>query len=203
MQVINYDKEMDKIISELKKSGQRPKLLMHSCCAPCSSWCIERVKDYFDLAVYYYNPNIDTEEEYGLRLAEQKRLCESLGVKVIEEPHLKQEFLSKVKGLENLSEGGERCTVCFSLRLLKTAKRAKENGYEYFTTTLTVSPVKNAREINRIGKEIEKITGVKFLPSDFKKKGGFLKSIELSKKYSLYRQNYCGCEFSKSILPTE
>ena len=196
MITLNFDNEMQKIVDKI--GDARPKLLMHSCCAPCSTACIERVKDFFDLAIYYYNPNMDTEAEFALRANEQKRLCDSLQVEFINEEYNKQEFLCAIKGLESEMEGGKRCLKCFYLRLNKTAEKARELGYEYFTTTLTVSPLKNAKIINEIGQEIEKQTGVKFLPCDFKKRGGYLRTIELSKQFKLYRQNYCGCEFSKT-----
>ena len=201
MRVENYDKQMQKIISDLQKNGVKPKLLLHSCCAPCSTACIERLKDYFDLTVYYYNPNLDALEEFFLRAYEQRRLCLEWGIDCIIEEYDKQEFLSEVKGLENEPEGGARCVKCFSLRLRKTAEKAKEQGFEYFTTTLTVSPLKNAEIINSIGKTIENETGTKFLPTDFKKRSGYHRSIELSRELKLYRQNYCGCEFSKNSLP--
>lgn len=201
MRQVNFDKEMQKIINENVKKAQKPKLLMHACCAPCSTNCIERVKDYFDLTIYFYNPNMDSQTEYDLRLSEQKRYCEQAGVKIVFEEYSKQDFLSAVKGLEDCLEGGKRCFECFYLRLNKTAQYAKENGYEYFTTTLTVSPLKNAKKINDIGGIIAEKVGVKFLPSDFKKNNGYLRSVELSKQFSLYRQNYCGCEFSKGAVP--
>lgn len=192
---------MERTISSIKKTGEKPKLLMHSCCAPCSSACIERVKDYFDLVIYYYNPNIDGVEEYQKREAEQERLCTALGVGFIGGKYDKNQFLSKVSGLENEKEGGARCSVCYELRLEETAKKAVELGCDYFTTTLTVSPLKDAERLNSIGFKLAEKYGVKFLPSDFKKKGGYLRSIELSREYGLYRQNYCGCEFSKNFNP--
>ena len=197
MNAINFDKEMEKVIAKLKSQLKRPKLLLHSCCAPCSTACIERLKETFDITVYYYNPNMDTLEEYLARLNEQKRFCNELNVKVIDEGYLKEQFDAVINGLENEKEGGKRCEKCFYLRLKKTADRAKDDGYEYFATTLTVSPLKNAQKINEIGQEIANESSVKYLPTDFKKKGGYLRSVELSKEYNLYRQNYCGCEYSK------
>ena len=194
MNKINYDNEMMKIIGEEK--GER-KLLLHSCCAPCSSTCIERLKPHFSLSVYYYNPNIDGVIEFKKRALEQKRLCNAFGVNYIEEKFDSNEFFAIAKGLENAPEGSDRCFKCFYLRLKKTAQYAKENGYDCFATTLTLSPLKNADKINEIGFLIEGEIGVKYLPSDFKKRGGYLRSIELSKEYELYRQNYCGCVFSK------
>lgn len=193
---------MEKIISSLKKTKAKPKLLLHSCCAPCSSACIERLKNFFELTIYYYNPNLDSAEEYSLRSAEQMRLSSELNVKCVIEDYINADFYTAVKGLESCQEGGERCSVCFALRLNKTAEYAKENGFEYFSTTLTISPLKNAEKLNIIGNNLAQKHGVKFLPSDFKKKGGYLRSIQLSKEFSLYRQNYCGCEFSKEKNPT-
>ena len=174
------------------------KLLLHSCCAPCSSSCIERLSPLLDLTIYYYNPNIDGEEEFNKRAFEQERLCKIKGVSFIKEEFIPNEFFSIAKGLENAPEGSTRCFKCFYLRLKKTAEYAKEKGYDFFATTLTVSPLKNADKINEIGFLIEREIGVKYLPSDFKKRGGYLRSIELSKEYELYRQNYCGCVFSKN-----
>ena len=197
MNKVNYDAALQDIIEENLRINKRPKLLLHSCCAPCSSTCIERLKDAFDLTVFYYNPNIDTDAEYLLRAKEQQRLCETLNVKTVVEEHLSEEFYAQVSGLEGEPEGGARCGKCFNLRLNKTAQFAKEHGFDFFATTLTLSPLKNSERINDIGKTVGEKIGVKYLPSDFKKRNGFLRSIELSKIYSLYRQNYCGCEFSK------
>ena len=197
----NFNKEMEKEILAIKERGEKPTLLLHSCCAPCSSSCIERLKDHFELTIYYYNPNMDSLEEFRKRAAEQIRLCEQMGVSCVIEDYDSQSFYQIAKGLEDKEEGGARCTKCFTLRLEKTAQFAKTNGYEYFTTTLTVSPLKDANRLNVIGKELSQKIGVKFLPSDFKKRGGYQRSIELSHEYDLYRQNYCGCEFSKNIKP--
>ena len=203
MNKVNYDLEMEKIISAYKDASEKPTLLLHACCAPCSSACLVRVKDVFDVAVYYYNPNIDSAEEFFKRAKEQERLCAALSVKAIIENYDAEEFYSAVKGVENEPEGGKRCEKCFYLRLKKTAKRAKAEGFDYFTTTLTVSPLKNAALLNEIGKRVAEETGVKWLPSDFKKRGGYQKSIELSREYGLYRQNYCGCIFSKDKNPID
>ena len=195
MNKINYNKLM---LEEIEKNkGEKKKLLLHSCCAPCSTACIERLKEHFELTIYYYNPNIDTLEEFNHRQQEQVRYCEKVGIACIEMDYDKQAFLTAVKGKENEKEGGARCKECFILRLSKTAKYAKENGFDYFATTLTVSPLKNACLINEIGVELEKEFSVKYLPTDFKKDNGYLRSITLSKENDLYRQNYCGCEFSK------
>ena len=199
----NYNRLMEGVIADLKKNKKRPKLLLHSCCAPCSSACIERLKDAFDLTVYYYNPNIDTISEYNARKEEQQRLCKELQINCIVEDHLQADFYTAVNGKEDLPEGGARCTICYELRLKKTAKKAIELGYEYFATTLTVSPLKDADRLNSIGERIQEELSIKYLPSDFKKKGGYQRSIELSREYNLYRQNYCGCEFSKIIKPQD
>lgn len=203
MRVENYNNQMEKIINAHQKEGVKPKLLLHSCCAPCSSAVIERLKDVFDLTVYYYNPNLDSKKEFELRAEEQKRLCSLFNIKCVVEPFIPEEFLSQIKGLEEEKEGGKRCAKCFYLRLKKSAQMAKEGGYDYFTTTLTISPLKNANMLNTIGNAVGKEVGVMFLPSDFKKKNGYYRSIELSKQFELYRQNYCGCIFSKNTLPRE
>ena len=199
MNKVNFDAQMEEII-KTRHFGKNKKLLLHSCCAPCSTACIERLKEFFDITVYYYNPNIDTDLEYQKRLLEQLRYCDALGIKAISDGYLGDEFLSNVVGLENEKEGGIRCEKCFYLRLKKTAKKAKENGFDLFMTTLTVSPLKNVDLINKIGKEIETEEKIEYLVSDFKKKDGYKRSIELSKENDLYRQNYCGCKFSKSSL---
>lgn len=195
---INYQKQLDKIIENL--GDEAPSLLLHSCCAPCSSYCIEYLSQYFNITVLYYNPNIYPEAEYEKRKAEQKRLISEMDtkypVKMLDCDFESEKFYSAVKGLENCREGGERCFVCYCLRLEKTADEANRNGFDYFTTTLTISPLKNAQKINEIGEELAEKYGVKFLPSDFKKREGYKRSIELSKVHNLYRQNYCGCVFS-------
>lgn len=175
------------------------KLLLHSCCAPCSTQVIDFLKSDYDITIYYYNPNIDTSEEYHHRLSEQKRYCKEVGINVIEEGHNPQDFLVKVKGFEKEKEGGARCPICFGIRLDKTAEKAKQLGFEIFGTTLTVSPHKNAEIINAIGKNIEQEKGIDFLEGNYKKQDGYKKSIEFSKQYNLYRQNYCGCAFAKEM----
>ena len=190
----NFNKLM---FEEIQKNKERKKLLLHSCCAPCSTACIERLKEFFDLTIFYYNPNIDTEAEFNLRADEQKRFCQKEGIDCIVSSYDKDAFLESAKGLENELEGGKRCEKCFYLRLKKTAQKCKELGYDYFATTLTVSPLKNATLINKIGKQIEEECDVKYLVTDFKKDNGYLRSITLSNENNLYRQNYCGCEFSK------
>lgn len=173
------------------------KLLLHSCCGPCSTQVIDVLKNDYELTILYYNPNIDTEEEYAHRLSEQRRYCEAVGVKVIEVGYQPGDYLEAVKGLEAEPEGGSRCEVCFRLRLAKTARLAKELGFDLFATTLTVSPHKNSIVINRVGKEIEAAEHIEFLDGNFKKQDGYKKSIEFAREYNLYRQNYCGCKFSK------
>ncbi len=189
---MNYQLELDKLIASL---DYKPKLLMHSCCAPCSSYCITYLKDYFDITILYYNPNIEPYEEYLKRKEEQIRLCDILGVKIMDCDYDNEEFKKMVLGYENLKEGGLRCFKCYELRLRKTASLAA--GFDYFGTTLTVSPYKNSNKINEIGLKLQDEYGIKFLISDFKKKDGYKKSIELSRKYNLYRQNFCGCIYSK------
>lgn len=187
---------------QIEEGSSGKKLLLHACCAPCSTACLERLAADFDVTVYYYNPNMDGVEEYEKRAAEARRFIDEVyGDKVglIIEKYEPSEFYKAAFGLENLPEGGARCTECFGLRLNKTAEYAKRNGYECICTTLTVSPYKNAPLLNEIGKKAAKVHGVEWIYSDFKKANGYLRSIELSKKYGLYRQNYCGCEFSKRI----
>ena len=191
---IDYNTKMQGIIDSLKI---KPKLLLHSCCAPCSSSVIERLKDYFEITIFYYNPNINNAEEFTLRATEQEKLCAKLNVGFVLPNFDIQDFESQIQGFESEREGGARCEKCFCLRLKKTAEFAKQKGYDYFATTLTVSPLKNCQLINSIGEKLQEQIGVNYLPSDFKKKGGYLRSIELSKEYELYRQNYCGCSYSK------
>lgn len=186
---MNYQKELEKLINTL---DHKPTLLLHSCCAPCSSHCITYLKDYFDITILYYNPNIEPYSEYIKRKNEQIRLCEILNIKYIDANWDNTSYREFVKGLESEKEGGRRCVNCIKMRLLKTYELSKD--YEYFGTTLTVSPHKNSKLINELGLEID---GTKYLISDFKKQEGYKKSIELSKKYELYRQDYCGCLFSK------
>ena len=191
----NYDKQMTEICAGVAR-GTR--LLLHSCCAPCSTACLERLKDVFSVTVFYYNPNIDDRAEYEKRKAEQKRLLAETGwAEFVDCDHDVEAFERLAKGLENEPERGKRCYLCYGLRLEKTAQAAKEYGFPYFATTLTLSPLKNAAWLNELGEAAGEKYGVSYLPSDFKKRGGLLRSIELSKEYGLYRQNYCGCRFSK------
>ncbi len=189
----NYDLLMQQQISGLKN---KPKILLHSCCGPCSSTCIERLKPYFDVTVFYYNPNIYPKEEFIRRLETQNKVLSYFNVNLKYLEYNEEEYLSKVQGLELEKEGGKRCEKCFYLRLKKTAEFAKQNGYDYFGTTLTVSSHKDEQLINKIGEEISKQLNIPFLYSDFKKHDGYKRSIELSKQLDLYRQNYCGCKFS-------
>ena len=201
-QKINYQKELDNLIEKIKADGSIPRLLLHSCCGPCSSYCLSYLHEYFDITVFFYNPNIYPIEEYYHRLSEQERLIAELNkefdrkIKLIDLPYDHSEFTDFVKGLENEKEGGARCSKCFELRLLKAHELANELKMDYFGTTLTVSPHKNAVLLNAIGNTMASDSASMWLPSDFKKKEGYKQSVELSKKYELYRQNYCGCEFS-------
>lgn len=199
----NYQKEMERIIEGLR--GEKKSLLLHSCCAPCSSAVLEKLQEIFEITVFYYNPNISEDTEYRKRVEEQKRLIEAFNrkkpdciIKIIDGDYEPQEFYAIAKGLENCPEGGERCFKCYALRLEKTARLAKELKFDYFTTTLTISPLKNAVKLNEIGEEMALKYETSFLPSDFKKKEGYKRSIELSREYGLYRQNFCGCAFSKA-----
>ncbi|MBR4971126.1 MAG: epoxyqueuosine reductase QueH [Paludibacteraceae bacterium] len=200
--LINYQKELDKIIEACIQNGCVPSLLLHSCCAPCSSYTLEYLSQYFKITIYYYNPNIYPPEEYHERAAEQKRFIEQFPAKhpisYMEGAYDTKRFYDMAKGLEKVPEGGERCFKCYELRLRESAALAKEGNFDYFTTTLSISPLKNAEKLNEIGEQLENEFGVKHLTSDFKKKNGYKRSTELSKEYELYRQNYCGCVFSKN-----
>lgn len=197
----NYQKELDKLIEEIEKERKAPTLLLHSCCAPCSSYCLEYLTNYFKITIFYYNPNISLSEEYKRRVEEQKRFLVALPVKhsvdFIEGNYDTERFYQISKGLEQEKEGGDRCFLCYRLRLEEAMKKAKQGGFDYVTTTLSISPYKNAAKLNEIGEKLEQIYQVKYLPSDFKKKNGYKRSIELSREYNLYRQDYCGCIFSK------
>ena len=197
----NYQKELDLLIEGLEKEGRRPKLLLHACCAPCSSYCLEYLSKYFEITVFYHNPNISPEAEFDYRVSELKRLLGEMPlpseVKLIVADYNAAEFEDAVRGLENEPERGSRCTVCYRLRLRKSAGYAAEHGFDYFTTTLSISPYKDAERLVNLGEELAEEFGVKYLPSDFKKKNGYKRSIELSEEYGLYRQDYCGCRYSK------
>ena len=195
MNKVNYDKMMMEQIKDLPKGTP---LLLHSCCAPCSTACLERLHELFSVRVFYYNPNISDREEYEKRKAEQIRLLQETGwAEIVDCDHDAQAFAVIAQGLENEPERGARCYRCYALRLEKTAEKAKELGVEYFATTLTLSPLKNVEWLNQIGEEMGSRYGLKYLYTDFKKKGGYLRSIELSKEYGLYRQDFCGCKFSR------
>lgn len=197
----NYQKELEKIIDKNQKQGIVPRLFLHACCAPCSSYCLEYLTNYFDITVFFYNPNISPESEYQKRVAELQRLIESIPsvhpIRLQVGAYDPERFYDMAKGMEDLPEGGERCFRCYRLRLEETARLASEGNYDYFTTTLTISPLKNAAKLNEIGEELGAFYETACLPSDFKKKNGYKRSVELSAEYGLYRQNYCGCVFSK------
>ncbi len=197
---INYQLVCDEKIKELTENGKRPRLLLHSCCGPCSSYVLEYLSAFFEITVLFFNPNIYPQSEYEKRLSEQKKLIELMSfenpVSLLTVPYDYSEFLAFTHGFENEREGGARCTECFRLRLGRCAEIAKEQNFDVFATTLSVSPHKNAALLNSIGKELSEKYGVTYLPSDFKKREGYKRSIELSKKYDIYRQEYCGCEFS-------
>ena len=201
MNKINYDKKLENEIQKLKKENKIPSLLLHSCCAPCSSYVLEYLSDFFKITVFYYNPNISPKEEFIKRIDEQKRLIRELPSKneinFIEGFYDSEKFVSLSKNPERMEDGGERCFKCYNLRLEETARLAKKNSFDYFTTTLSVSPYKNSDKLNLIGKSLSDKYGINYLYSDFKKKNGYKRSIELSKKYNLYRQDYCGCIYSK------
>lgn len=202
MNKINYQKVLEKKIEAIRLSGSTPKLLLHSCCAPCSSYCLIFLKDYFDITCFFYNPNITDQGEYSKRYDELRRLSCVLNkeygtdIKVVDGGFEDARFFEEVKGLELLPEGGERCAKCFDMRLDKATEYAAANGFDYVTTSLTISPLKNAQLINSIGFDKAELNGAVWLPSDFKKNGGYQESIRLSAKYDLYRQNYCGCVYS-------
>ena len=194
----NYQIEMEEEIKRLE--GRRPTLLLHSCCGPCSSAVLERLTEHFQVTVLYYNPNIEPEEEYQHRLSEQERLLSLLpgNVKLLPCAYDHDAFSAFAQNMADCPEGGDRCLACFALRLNETARQAKAHGFEYFTTTLSVSPHKNADNVNRIGEAAGREAGVKYLMADFKKKNGYLRSLQLSKEFDLYRQDYCGCLYSKA-----
>lgn len=199
--VRNYNRELEEVLSRLEKSGETPSLLLHACCAPCSSAVLERLSRYFRISILYYNPNISPEEEYQKRRAELARLVASLPtgnpITLLPCGYDGAAFAEVAKGLENAPEGGARCMRCFRLRLRRAAEEAKRLGFDYFTTTLSISPLKNARALNEIGEAVGEELGVRHLPADFKKKDGYKRSLELSREYGLYRQDYCGCVYSQ------
>ena len=197
----NYQLILEKTIEQITKAKQKPRLLLQCCCAPCSSYVLEYLSAYFDITLFFYNPNMSSETEYDKRAKELVRLVNEMGlntcVSVVIECYEPNEFLAVTKGKETLAEGGERCFSCYRLRLEKTAQKARDEKFDYFCTTLSISPHKRADKLNEIGGELSEIFGVKYLYSDFKKNNGYIRSIELSKQYNLYRQNFCGCVYSK------
>lgn len=197
----NYQKELDRILAECQAEAKVPRLFLHSCCAPCSSYVLEYLSEYFDITVYYYNPNIFPEEEYEKRVLEQQYLIGEMKtrypVSFLAEAYRPEEFYDAVRGVEQVPEGGERCFRCYALRLEQAVKVAAGKGFDYFTTTLSISPIKNAAKLNETGEELGRKYGIPYLVSDFKKRNGYKRSVELSREYGLYRQDYCGCVFSK------
>lgn len=199
---INYQKILDEEIERIKAAGKKPTLLLHACCAPCSSAVIEYLSEFFDITLFFYNPNIYPESEFAFRLQELKRLLPEMGlhkIRVAAPDYNNTEFENIAEGLEDIPEGGARCSKCYRLRLERSVSYAAENGFDYVTTTLSVSPHKNAGLLNEIGIELEKKYGIKYLCSDFKKRDGYKRSCALSQQYNLYRQNYCGCIYSKQV----
>lgn len=200
----NYQKQLEEVLKRMKEEGKRKRLLLHACCAPCSSYCLEYLREAFALTVFFYNPNLTEQEEYRRRVEEEKRLIDLMNgqegssqIEILEGRYEPERFLEVARGLETCKEGGERCVRCFALRLGETARVAAEGGFDFFTTSLTISPLKNSALLNRIGAQEGERYGVRFLPSDFKKNNGYLRSTQLSRLYDLYRQNYCGCIYSK------
>ena len=204
---MNYQQALEEEINAINNKNEVPSLLLHSCCAPCSSYVLEYLSNHFKITIFYYNPNISPYEEFIKRVEEQKRLIRELPVKnkvnFIEGKYENEKYEKIIKGLENEKEGGSRCHLCYKLRLAKTAQLAKEMGFDYFTTTLSISPYKNAKVLNEIGSSLAQEYNVKYLWADFKKKDGYKRSIELSKTYNLYRQDYCGCKYSKKETVTK
>lgn len=202
---MNFQLKLDQMLEEIQQgqevNGRIPTLLLHSCCAPCSSYVLEYLSRYFQITIFYYNPNISEGEEYRKRVEEQKRLIREMPVKnpvsFLEGNYDPREYYDAVKGLEQLGERSKRCYACYELRMEKAVQTAKEKGYDYFTTTLSISPYKNADWLNEIGQKLEEEYGVRYLYADFKKRNGYKRSIELSQQYHLYRQDFCGCEFSQ------
>ncbi len=198
----NYQIILDKTIEALKREGKRPSLLLHACCAPCSSYVLEYLCEFFDITLLFYNPNITVEKEHELRYKELTRLVSDMGLEgkvgFADSKYEPERFFEIARGLENVPEGGERCKKCYALRLQKTAEIAAKGGFDYFTTTLSISPYKNAEWLNEIGSQAADKTGTSYLYSDFKKRGGYKRSCELSEEFGLYRQDFCGCAYSKA-----
>ena len=203
MNTINYARQLDHLLEQPETKGKH--LFLHSCCAPCSSYVLEYLRSFFSITIFYYNPNITEDAEYRKRVIEQKRLIgifnemgDAYPSEIMEGDYVPEQFFAMSRGYEKCPEGGERCFRCYEMRLRETALQAKKAGADYFTTTLTISPLKNAAKINEIGQRLSEELEIPFLPSDFKKKNGYKRSVELSKEYDLYRQDYCGCIFSKA-----
>lgn len=200
MNDVNYQRVMEELIERYCIGDNVPKLLLHSCCGPCSSYCLQCLSEYFSVTVFYYNPNIYPLEEYALRVKEQERFIQEFPVKhpvsFVEGAYDPARFYGTVRGMEELPEGQERCFACYELRLREAASYAREHAFDFFTTTLSISPMKNAKKLNAIGAALEEEYGVRYLFSDFKKKDGYKKSAEISREYGMYRQNYCGCVYS-------
>ena len=200
MNRVNYQKEMEGVLARL--DGHVPRLLLHVCCAPCSSYVLEYLSQYFEITVFYYNPNIEPEAEYSFRAAEERRLIGEMSplhpIRFMEGKYEPELFHQACRGLEREPEGGARCTECFRLRLERSAQACREGGYDFFTTTLTISPLKDADRLNAIGREMADKYGVRWLPGDFKKRGGYVRSVELSREHGLYRQDFCGCAYSRA-----
>lgn len=200
MNRVNYQKLLDELIQKNEREGVVPALLLHSCCAPCSSYVLEYLSQYFKITVLYYNPNIYPDEEYWKRVKEQQEFIRKFPAKhrisFLEGAFEKERFYDAVRGVEQIPEGGERCFRCYRLRLTEAARQAQKLQMDYFTTTLSISPLKNAQKLNEIGRQLAEEYGVDYLYSDFKKKGGYQRSVELSHQYEMYRQDYCGCVFS-------
>ena len=198
----NYSRELDALMEKNRIAGVRPKLMLHACCACCASYVLEYLNSDFEIYLLFCNPNITEADEYEYRFSELKRLVSEMGlndrVEMVECPYEPENYLSSVSGYENVKEGGSRCGICFDMRLRTTAEFAEKYNCDYFATTLTISPLKNATIINSIGERIANDVSVSYLSTDFKKKNGYKRSIELSREYNLYRQNYCGCVFSKN-----
>lgn len=200
VQKVNYQRELDRLIKQFESENRVPTLLIHSCCAPCSSYVLEYLSQHFEITVFYYNPNIYPESEYTKRILEQQKLIRDMKFKhpvsFLAGKYDRERFYAMAAGMEDLREGGARCMKCYELRLTEAARKAAAGNFDYFTTTLSISPMKNAQKLNEIGLRVGNEYGVAYLVSDFKKKNGYKRSIELSKEYGLYRQDYCGCEFS-------
>ena len=206
MLIMNYQNKLEEILEQISLSNKTPKLLLHACCAPCSSYVLEYLSNYFEITIYYYNPNIHPETEYSRRINELRKFINEYKTKnkvyLVEENYDVQEYFNQIKGLEHLGERSKRCYKCYKFRMEKAVQYSKENNFDYFTTTLSISPYKDAQWINEIGSILENKYNIKYLYADFKKKNGYKRSLELSKDHGLYRQDYCGCIYSKQERET-